>query len=227
MNQTSLRNLSPSNFAFVMATGAVSIILNKTGWFSLSLIFLIIGLIGYSVLTSLFIIRLFAIGKDVIQDMKDIQKMFKYLTFSAGSSSLGISLCLSGYNLGGLILGLIGVLSTILLTYTLFCALFFHNQAPIQAISPFWLLLAIASNSSGIVLTTLWENEILVSQMFLLLAFSFWTFGVFIYVIFMTLNIYRMIFFPFVGQEWIPAIGHVWEQLQFLPNRRRSMYNLK
>lgn len=207
MNQTSLKDLSPANFAFIMSTGILSIIFNKTEWFSLSWLFLIIGFLGYVGLFSLFVVRLCVLRKEVLQDFTDIQKMFKYLTFSAGSNALAVSFCLSGYNQVGLILAVIGVLSTIALTYILFCTLFFHIQVPIQEISPFWLLLAIACNSSGIAITTLWENEMLISSssLFLLLAFGFWTFGVFIYLMLMTLNIYRMIFIPFVGRDMDPC----------------------
>lgn len=207
MNRTLLKNLSPANFAFVMSTGVVSLIFHKTGWLSLSWIFLMIGSLGYIALVSLFVIRLFVLKKEALDDFKDIQKMFKYLTFSAGSNALAVSFCLSGYNLPALILASIGVLSTIALTYTLFCTLFFHIQVPIQEISPFWLLLAIACNSSGISITTLWQHEIFINPnpLFLLLAFGFWTFGVFIYLIFMTLNLYRMIFFPFTGRDMDPC----------------------
>ncbi len=205
MSRTLLKNLSPANFAFVMSTGIVSIIFSKEDWPNLSLLFLIIGLLGYLALIALFISRFVLHKMEILEDFKDIQKMFKYLTFSAGSNTLGVSFCLSGYDHVGLILGSIGVISTIVLTYILFCSLFFHIQASIQAISPFWLLLAIANHSSGIVITTLWEKGIIDQNIFLLLAFCFWTFGVFLYLIFMTLNMYRMIFFPFVGEDMDPC----------------------
>lgn len=43
------------------------------------------------------------------------------------------------------------------------------------------------------------------NDIFLLLAFCFWVFGVFIYLVFMTLNIFRMFFFPFKGQDMDPC----------------------
>ncbi len=205
MNRQRFKNLSPANFAFVMSTGVLSVVLERTGWSSLSHLFLIIGLIGYAVLIFLFAVRLIVLKSDILNDLKNIQVMFKYLTFAAGTNALAVSLCISQYNLPALFLGSIGIISTLLLTYTLFCTLFFHVQAPIQAISPFWLLLAIACNSSGIAITSLWENSLLTQPAFLLLAFCFWTFGVFMYLIFMTLNIYRMMFFPFVGRDMDPC----------------------
>lgn len=205
MDQAALKNMSPANFGFVMATGVSSIIFHKTGWIKLSWFFLCIGFLGYLALVSLFLWRIFIYKKEVLNDFKDVQRMFKYLTFSAGSNAIAVSWALLGYNQVALILGIVGIISTILLTYTLFCTLFFHVQAPIQSVSPFWLLLAIACNYSGIVITTLWEREMFSSNLFLLLAFGFWTFGVFIYLIFMTLNIFRMLFFSFEGLDMDPC----------------------
>lgn len=200
-----MKNLSPANFAFVMSCGVVSMIFQKTGWTYFAWTFLIIGSIAYLALISLFLTRLFMLKGEVLEDFKDIKKMFKYLTFSAGSNTLAVSYSLCGFPLVGAILGIVGVVSTILLTYTLFCSLFFHLQTSIQTISPFWLLLAIACNSSGIAITTLWETGFITNPLFLLLSFGFWSFGVFIYLIFMTLNIYRMLLFPFNGRDMDPC----------------------
>lgn len=200
-----LRNLSPANFAFVMATAVVSLIFYKSGWSFLSWLFLAIGSIGYAVLLVLYIAKMIVLKKELFQEIKDIERMFKFLTFSAGSSSLGVTLSLSGYEIAGFIIGLVGIFSAIVLTYLLFCAFFFHIPASIQTISPFWLLLAITCNSSGMAITTLWEHGWLPSNQFLLFSFSFWTFGVFIYLIFMTLNLFRMLFVPFHGLDMDPC----------------------
>lgn len=204
-NQKALENLSPANFAFVMASGSVSLIFYKTGWLTLALLLLFVGMLGYFFLCTLFIWRFCVIKKKVLHDFKDVGKMFKYLTFSAGTNALAVSCLLFRYDLFGLILGVIGTISTVILTYTLFCTLFFHTQTSIRTISPFWLLLAIACHSTGIVLTTLWGQGMLSKDKFLLFAFGFWIFGVFIYLIFMTLNLFRMFFFPFKGQDMDPC----------------------
>lgn len=78
MSRTLLKNLSPANFAFVMSTGIVSIIFSKEDWPNLSLLFLIIGLLGYLALIALFISRFVLHKMEILEDFKDIQKMFKY-----------------------------------------------------------------------------------------------------------------------------------------------------
>lgn len=205
MNQTLIKNISPSNFGFVMATGILSIVFQKAHWSMISLFFLLLALFGYMILVGLFITRMYLFKYELLKDFGRIQKMFKYLAFSAGSNSLAVGLTLAGFNQAGLVLGFIGVVSTLLFTYILFCSLFFHIHSQIEAISPFWLLLAIAYHSSGIVITTLLANQVIMNHGFLLLAFGFWTFGILLYFIFMTLNLYRMIFFPFKGEEIDPG----------------------
>lgn len=205
MNLLVFKNINPANFAFAMATGVVSIAFLKANWTLLFGLLLIMGLVGYLALVLLFIVRVYRFKWELLNDFRQIPKMFKYLTFSAGSNTLSVSLSLAGFEIAGLILGVIGIVSTIFLTYALFCSYFFHKKAPIQAVSPFWLLLTIACHSSGIVLTTFWMNHLLNNPGWLLLAFCFWTFGVFTYFIFMTLNLYRMIFFPFNGKDLDPC----------------------
>lgn len=203
--KASIESICPSNFAFIMATGSLSMAFYKSGWPLVSYAFMVIAAVVYVLLLGLFITRICLLRVTLIEDLKDIQKMFRYLTFSAGSSALAVCVTLMGSATLGLILGAIGALSAIVLTYILFCAMFFHIHASIQIVSPFWLLLAIACNSSGIVISTLWNHQSLEHPVFLLFAFCFWTFGVFIYVAFMTLNMYRMIFFPFTGKEMDPC----------------------
>lgn len=196
--------LDPVNFAFVMATGIVSIILHSA-WPTLSRIFLLAGSIGYLGLIFILLKQTYLLGGRLFEEMKNVQTVFKYLTFSAGSNALAVRFCMEGCDRIGFMLGLLGVITTIALTYTLFCLLFYHRISTIQEVSPYWLLLAIACNSSGIVISTLWGHHVLSNGLFLLAAFSFWSFGVGIYLIFITLNIYRMLFYAFEGEDLHPA----------------------
>lgn len=196
-----MKNLSPGYFGLVMATGILATLFYKVGWIDVSRSTLMLGLTCFIILFFAFIFRAFILKGEVLDDLQDIQRMFKYLTFSAASNSLAVPLALFGHTITAQVLGGIGVASTIILTYTLFCALFFQHKASIREISPFWLLLAIACNSSGIAITSLWSSY----PTLLLLAFGFWTFGVAIYLMCMTLNLFRMIFVPFVGEDMDPC----------------------
>ncbi|WP_068469322.1 tellurite resistance/C4-dicarboxylate transporter family protein [Candidatus Protochlamydia phocaeensis] len=200
-----LARLNPVSFGYVMATGALSTALYVTGWFVLSDIFLLFALLGYLFLVGLFSWRGIAYSQLVLSEISAIPPLFKYLTFSAGSNSLATRLVIDGYVKSGFILAFIGIISCLGLIYAIFCRMFFHRKASIQEISPIWLLMAIACHSCGISLTALWMDGALAHPFFLLFVFSFWSFGVFIYIIFMALNIYRMLFLPFGGKDLHPA----------------------
>lgn len=208
MNIRALEKIEPVSFAFVMATAVISIAFNLTEWPLMSLLFLLIGTIGYGVLVLIFGFRLFFFRRQVKRELEDVLSLFKYLTFCAGTNSLATAFCLTGiegFDRICWILGIIGTVSTVLLVYGIFFHLFFRSRISIQSVSPYWLLMAIACNSSGIVLTTLWQQGILVNDLFLFISFCYWSFGVLIYLIFMTLNIYRMFFLEFTGKDLYPA----------------------
>lgn len=200
-----LQLFEPVSFSFVMATGILSIILNILGWPELSKIFLLIGCLGYSWLLIRMVLRSIIYPQDVLAEMKDVGLLFTYFTFSAGTSALAVRFCLSDYNLAAVILGCLGIASTVVLLYAIFCALLFQKDISLQSVSPFWLLMSIACNYVGIVITAFWQHFLIENSVFLVLAFCSWAFGVTIYLLFMTLNLYRMFFLPFEGKDFNPS----------------------
>lgn len=200
-----LDKIDPVSFGYVMATGTLSTALHFLQWSILSEIFLYLAALGYLILVVLFGARLILMPKQVFQEDINPLTLLKYFTFCAGTNTLAARLVFAGDTFAALMLGIVGIAATIILIYSLFVMLFFHFSLYIQEVSPFWLLMAIAGHSSGIVLSSLWIAGVLSNPLILLLAFGIWTFCVFIYIIFMTLNIYRMFFFPFEGKDLNPA----------------------
>lgn len=201
-----MKPVDPIRFAYVMATGIISIAFHKLNFPYLSELFLALASIGYIWLLVLFGIRFFMDKKRMIQEFCEVQGLLRYFTFSAGTDALAVRFILQGsFNTLGLILGIIGGVSTLLLVYSLFYRLFIQTPSSIRAISPYWLLMTIACNSVGIVITTLWEHAIYQNELLLLVGFGFWTFAVGFYFIFMSLNIYRVFFQSFEGKELSPA----------------------
>lgn len=205
MSLSSLEKLDPVSFAFVMATAIVSIAFKVSDWPLMSFLFLSIGAVGYGTLILLFGIRMFKFPGQAAKETGDVLALFKYLTFCAGTNSLAVSLSLTGFDGIAWVLGIIGAVSTIILVYTIFFLLFFRSRLSIQVVSPYWLLMAIACNSVGIVITTLWGRDVIYGDIYLLISFCFWSFGILIYLIFMTLNIFRMFFVEFTGKDLYPA----------------------
>lgn len=200
-----MKKLDPVHFGFVMATGVISVALQMQGWLIAFNLFFGLGVSIYFLLIILFIIRTILYPKLTFSELGDVRFLFKLLTFSAGSADLSERFSISGQDHFALILLAIAGFTTVVIIYSIFCALFFHASETIQTISPYWLLMAIACNSVGIAISSLRDHGYLQDPLFWLISFSLWSFGVSIYLIFMTLNIYRMFFLNFDGRDLNPA----------------------
>lgn len=205
MKLQSIKKIDLVSFGFVMATGVLSTAFYTAGWMMLSTLFLWIAAGGYIGLIGLVIANIVWDRATFFERMLNIENLFKSLTFGAGTNKLATRLALSGNDQLSFFLAVVGILSTLILIYGIFCVLFFHAHASIQQISPYWLLLAIAGHSCDIVLATLWTEGVLTQPFVLLLACFFWTFAFFSYVLFMALNLYRMFFIPFEGKDLNPS----------------------
>jgi tellurite resistance protein TehA-like permease len=205
MKRQFIEKADPVTFTYVMATATLSSALTVTKWSALSQIFLFLATLGYLFLCAIFTLRFLASLKLPRKEKIKTEDLFKYLAFSAGTNCLAVRFSLTHQDLIGLILCLIGVISTLFLNYLIFFKLLFHQSIPLLLITPFWLLMPIACHSSGIAISTLWTNEILSQPLWLLGASMFWNYGVFIYIIFMVLTVYRIFFFPLKRNDLHPA----------------------
>lgn len=194
-------HIDPINFGYVMATGIISIAFHLLKWPILSMLFLVLGSIGYVLLLGQFALQFIKHRRKMTEEFSNIKELFKSMAFSAGTNSLAVRFCYQGEDFVGGILGVIGTLATIYFIYSIFYRLFIQSKDSLQSISPVWLLMAISCHSVGIVITTLREHGTINSDLILLVAFGFWTFGIVIYLMLMTLNIYRTIFLPFEGKD--------------------------
>jgi hypothetical protein len=83
-----IQTIGPFSFAYVMATGAVSIILNMTHWLILSKIFVMLAFLGYIGLICLFAAKIYLTREALLPEIVNVQTLFKCFTFSAGKNSL-------------------------------------------------------------------------------------------------------------------------------------------
>ncbi|MBS0654747.1 MAG: tellurite resistance/C4-dicarboxylate transporter family protein [Verrucomicrobia bacterium] len=194
------KKFDPVSFGYVMATGIISIAFKRLEWPSLSILFLLLALIGYVILN----VRACWSFSILMNTVLDPQALFKWFTFSAGTNTLATRLTMEGWYQSGYWLAVLGSVSACIFLYWNFFRLF-QTVESIQSISPLWLLKAIACNSVGIAITTLWACGEISHPLYLVIAVGFWTFGFFIYLLLMSLNMYRMFFLPFEGSDISPA----------------------
>jgi len=188
-----------------MATAMISTLLHMLGVSSFSGLFFVVGTLAFLVFIFLFLAEFLLSPREVLRQMTKVETLFTYFTFSAAASGLAVRFCLEGNASIATFLGVIGAGSCILLIYSAFCLLLFSKVTSIQSVSPYWLLMGIATNYVGIIITTFWEAGSIDNPLFLVTAFCFWSFGVAIYMIFMALNLFRMFFMHFEGKDINPS----------------------
>lgn len=205
MNWQFLDKTDPVTFTYVMATATLSSALMITKWAVLSDIVFFLAILGYLSLCAIFTLRYLSYVKLPRMEGIKTEDLFKYLSFSAGTNCLALRFGLAHHDWIAFILCLIGVISTVFLNYLIFFKILFHKSIPLQLITPIWLLMPIACHSSGLAICTLWTNKMISQPLWLLGASLFWNYGVFIYVIFMVLTVYRIFFFPLKRKDLHPA----------------------
>ena len=192
---TWVRTLYPGYFASVMATGIVSIalLLSQALELSLTLWDAAIGLL--ILLAAIYLLRIVRYPADVRRDFYDPATVFGFFTFIAAVGVTATRSALGGWTLVPALLTFIAATAWFALLYWTFAMLIFNNEKPIeQALNGSWLIAIVATESLAITWVLL--TSILPDQRaaLLLLSYAFWTFGVLLYLIFVTLIMYRFFF---------------------------------
>jgi tellurite resistance protein TehA-like permease len=194
--QSRLRDLFPGYFNFVMATGIVSIAAYYVEQLTISDLLLWIAIIGYVILITLFIVRIIFFPRAIGADLLNSSKSFLFLTFVAGTDVLGVRIFLAGYVEVAIWLWVVAVVFWTALIYSSFTMLLLRNRLSVgEAVNGGWFL-AVVGTQSLVLLGSRVIPYIPVSRpIMLLLNFSAWAIGIVIYLIFITLVLYRLAFF--------------------------------
>jgi tellurite resistance protein TehA-like permease len=193
LKRDAIRTLFPGYFAFVMATGIVSIVTLNLGMSLLSNVLFWIDVAGYAILVILYSARLAFFPKDFAGDLTDAGSMFAFLTFVAGTGVLGARLY-QAHAIGVAIgLWIVALVFWIVLLYLCFGVLFLRHQEPLEQIINGGWFLAVVSTQSVSILGSLVSRHLAADPTLLhLLTFGAWAVGIVLYVILIVFIIYRL-----------------------------------
>lgn len=197
---TVIGDWNPIYFAFVMATGIVSIAawvlgLRLIGWGLFA-----VNLLAYGIVSTLTLVH---IGRDrvaAVQDLVDYDRAVGSFTAIAGTCVLGTQFVIFDVStMVGTGLLVVGAGLWLLLVYTVFTGLTISDvDEPIdEAIDGSWLLAVVATQSVAVLAGLLAPAYPPVMRVLLLTALSLYSVGGMFYLILITLLFYRMTFFPF------------------------------
>ncbi|MBS0212547.1 MAG: tellurite resistance/C4-dicarboxylate transporter family protein [Proteobacteria bacterium] len=204
----SLERMSPGYFSMVMATGIVSLAAHLLGARALAMGLYALNWALFAIIGMLALLRLHWHRQRVQEDLFDHLRAPGFFTFVAACSILGSQSLLLGHSLPlAVLLGGIGLLAWVGLTYTIFTVLTVKQNKPAldRGINGGWLLAVVATQSMAVIAA-------LVSQEFAqplrlelnFFALSMWLWGGMLYIWMMSLIFYRYTFFDFSPADLSP-----------------------
>ncbi len=200
-------DLPPGSFAFVMATGIVSIAAALLGFGRISSLLLAVNSAGFLVLWILTILRLIYLPSALIADLRDHRRGPGFLTVVAGTNVLGdqISLLTSHQDIAAALWFVGGVL-WIGLVYCFFGAVTTRTTKPslTAGLDGTWLLIVVAPESSAILGAQI-AGGFASPDFVMFTSLLLYVLGGGLYLVVITLILYRWLFEPMAPEQLTPA----------------------
>ncbi len=201
------RNLAPSYFALVMATGIVSIAAGLMGMPRVSRGLFGINIFFYGALWILTLIRVFRDFPRVAADLTSHERGHGFLTLVAGTCVLGRQFHLIAGDIGtASVLWLVGLALWGLILYTFIAAVTVRETKPglESGLSGGWLLLVVSTQSITVTGAGIARSFGPAAEVVLFLSLSLFLLGFLLYLLVICLIFYRFTFFRFSPQELSP-----------------------
>jgi tellurite resistance protein TehA-like permease len=202
-----VRDLPSGSFAFVMATGIVSIAAELLGFGRIASLLLGLNAAGFLALWVLTFLRLIYFPSAVIADLRDHRRGPAFLTVVAGTNVLGdqISLLTSHQDIATA-LWLLGCALWVGLVYCFFAAATIRaTKPPLTAgLDGTWLLIVVAPQSSAILGAQI-AGGFSSPEIVIFASFSLYLLGGAFYLVIITFILYRWIFEPMAPEQLTPS----------------------
>ena len=193
-----IKNFPPPYFSLVMATAILAIGAELLKWDLLSDSVLVLAILLYALLLFVYIFRSIKFWKKVKMDLKMHMKGPGFLTFVIATAVLGIGFELIWKaNVAAQILFGVAMFSWVIILFTLLLGTSLKPKKPplVKTISGSWLLVVV-SIQSLVILTGFVEKKLSSFPWLLEFSLLLWLLGALMYIVFVTLVLYRLIFLP-------------------------------
>ncbi len=194
-----IAEFNPGSFALVMATGIVSIAASLLGMRVVAYILLWANALFFAALWLLTIIRLAAHFPRMAADLTDHARGPGFFTSVAGTCVFGSQLVIvAGAFLPALVLLALGAVLWLVLIYGFLTAVMVRESKPgLEAgIHGGWLIAVVATQSLAVLASLLTPRYPASGQSFLFAALCLYLLGGLLYLVLITLILYRLTFFP-------------------------------
>jgi tellurite resistance protein TehA-like permease len=206
-SQSAIATLFPGYFALVMATGIISLAAHFLGLTHLAQVLFWVNITAYVVLWGLTLLRLVCYRAQLINDLTHHTRGVTFLTMVAGTCILGNQFAvLTPCMLVAVGLWITGLALWTVLLYTFFTTVTVREPKPSleTGINGAWLLVVV-STESLCVLGTLVAPALAVTELVLFIALAMYLLGAMLYILFITLILYRWMFISMPAETLIPT----------------------
>lgn len=201
-----IANLFPGYFALVMATGIVAIAAYFLGMEMIGFALLAINSAAYIVLWILTAARFWLYRANMLNDLTHHQRSVLFLTIVAGTCVLGNQFAImTPYRTIAAALWILGFALWLILIYTFFIVVTVRHPKPAfeDIINGSWLLVVVSTQSVS-VLGVLIDDTLGGTKIPLLISLATYLIGVLLYIPFITLILYRWMFFGLKADNLTP-----------------------
>lgn len=191
-----LATFFPGYFALVMATGIVSLAAHFHGLERIALALFWFNIAAYVLLWIITLMRFARFRREFLADLTDHARGVTFLSKVAGTCVLGSqSIILAGWTQCARVLWLFGGALWLVLIYTFFTVITVREPKPAleAGINGAWLLIVVATQSLC-VLGTLIAPSLAGKEPILFICLSMYLLGAMLYIVFITLIVYRWSF---------------------------------
>jgi tellurite resistance protein TehA-like permease len=205
--QEGIQNLFPGYFALVMATGIVSVAASLLELRPIAWALLALNLAAYGVLWVLLIIRLLRYPARARADFTSHARGPGFFTLVASTSVLGSQLIVvAGQAAVAAVLWVLAVALGFLVTYGFFAAVTVAHEKPAleAGLNGGWLLSVVATQSLAVLGALLAGRSDGGGELLLFVSLCLYLVGGMLYILLITIILYRFTFFPIGGQTLSP-----------------------
>ncbi len=190
---TAIRDLHPGYFAFVMATGIISIGTFLLGPSWLSRVLLAVASIGLVVLSAALATRLAIFRSSVAADIQTPERVFGFFTIVAGIDVLGVRLAAAGHPLATAILAGLAAVVWLALTYGVPASLLLTRErdSVLGGVNGSWLLWVVGTQSLSVAASAVvpvWPSQ---SGLLAPAAVGLWSVGLVLYLLLVSIILLR------------------------------------
>ncbi len=200
-----IKGLHPAYFALVMSTGIISVAAKLLGFTGIAYALFYINIIAYAILLPILVLRVVFYWDCLYKDLSNPKLSFVFFTVVAGTNVLGAQF-VSVVNQPEIakIFWYFGLFLWVVISLSTFSILFLECTEGIEKVVHGGWLIATVGTQSVAALGGLLAPKFGCDSFVLFTSFVFWMIGAFLYLILITLLFYRLVFFKFTPEAFIP-----------------------